>query len=50
LEGVLLNDYPGDERFEDLVEALALYAGGEPRPYTSAEQVREAIQQALPAL
>lgn len=28
LEGVLLNEHPGDERFEDLMEALALYAPG----------------------
>ena len=29
LEGVLLDDYRGDERFDDLLEALALYAPGE---------------------
>jgi hypothetical protein len=28
LEGVLLDDYPGEERFDDLLEALALYAPG----------------------
>ena len=28
LEGVLLDGYPGDERFDDPLEALALYAPG----------------------
>ena len=28
LEGVVLDDYPGDERFDELGEVLALYAPG----------------------
>ena len=32
LEGVLLEDYPGDERFGELGGALALYAPGMGRP------------------
>jgi hypothetical protein len=44
LEGVVLDDYPGDERFENLVEVLALYAPGQGSPYSEAQQVREVIR------
>lgn len=47
LEGVLLDEYPGDERFEDLVEALALYAPGMGPPYLGRTEIRNAIRQAL---
>lgn len=50
LEGVLLDDYPGDERFEDLLEACALYAPGMGLPYLGGAKIRDAIQQALIAL
>jgi hypothetical protein len=32
LEGVLLDDYPGDERFDEQLGALALYAPGQAAP------------------
>jgi hypothetical protein len=47
LEGVLLDDYPGDERFDDLVEVLALYAPGHGAPYSEAQQVREVIRRTI---
>jgi hypothetical protein len=50
LEGVLLDDYPGDERFEDLLEALALYAPGMGPPYLGRTEIRDAIRQAMVAI
>jgi hypothetical protein len=50
LEGVLLDDYPGDERFDDLLEALALYAPGQGAPYVEAEALRKAVRETLVAL
>lgn len=47
LEGVVLDDYPGDERFDDLVEVLALYAPHDGSPYTEAEQVREVVRRTI---
>lgn len=47
LEGVVLHDYPGDERFDDLVEILALYAPGQRSPYSEAQQVREVIRRTI---
>ena len=50
LEGVLLDDHPGDERFDDLLEALALYAPGEGAPYVGAQVLHAAIRGALATL
>jgi hypothetical protein len=50
LEGVLLDDYPGDERFDDLLEALAFYAPGEGAPYVDAHGLQAAIKGALATL
>jgi hypothetical protein len=50
LEGVLLDDYPRDERFDDLLEALALYAPGQGAPYVEAEALRKAVRETLVAL
>ena len=47
LEGVVLDDYPGDERFDDLGEVLALYAPGQGTPYTDASQVRQVIRRTI---
>ena len=46
LEGVLLDDYLGDERFDDLAEALALCAPGMGSPYLGRAEIRDAIRQA----
>jgi hypothetical protein len=46
LEGVVLNDYPGDERLDDLLEALALYNPGEGPPYVNWEGLRCAVRAA----
>lgn len=46
LEGVVLNDYPGDERLDDLLEALALYNPSEGPPYVDAEGLRGAVRTA----
>lgn len=50
LEGVLLDEYPGDERFEDLLEVLALYAPGMGSPYLGSAEIREAIRRAMTAI
>ena len=47
LERVVLDDYPGDERLEDLHEALALYSPFDGSPYVDAEGLRRAVQDAL---
>jgi hypothetical protein len=47
LEGVLLDDYPGDERFDQLVEVLSLYAPGQGSPYSKADDVRRIIRQTI---
>lgn len=50
LETVLLNYYPGDERFDDLLEACALYSPGMELPYVGRAGIRDAIQRALAAV
>lgn len=47
LERVVLDDYPGDERLEDLHEALALYSPGQSSPYVDAESLRRVVHDAL---
>ena len=47
LERVVLDDYPGDERLEDLHEALALYSPSDGSPYVDADGLRRAVQNAL---
>ncbi len=46
LEGVVLDDYPGDERFDELGEVLALYAPGQGTPYTDVGELHAAIREA----
>ena len=50
LEGVVLDDYPGDERLDDLLEALALYNPSEGLPYVDGQGLRDAVRQALTRL
>lgn len=50
LERVIIDEYLDDERFEELGELLALYAGGQPRPYSSAQEVRTAILETITSL
>lgn len=50
LERVVLDDYPGDERLDDLHEALALYAPGQGAPYVDAEGLRKLTGDALSRL
>ena len=50
LERIVLDDYAGDERLEELHEALALYAPGQGSPYTGPDELRRAIRDALAAL
>jgi hypothetical protein len=40
-------EYPGDERLEDLVEALALYAPGIGSPYLGPAEIQDVIRQTL---
>ena len=46
LEGVVLNDYPDDERLDDLLEALAFYNPGEGPPYIDARELRSTLRRA----
>jgi hypothetical protein len=48
--GVVIDEYQDDERLEELAEVLALYAGGQPRPSSSAQEVRTVIQEAITSL
>ena len=50
LEGVVLDDYPGDDRFDELGEVLALYAPGLGRPYSESEEVRKIIRKTVASI
>lgn len=41
LERVVLDDYPDDERLDDLLEVLALYVPSQPPPHTGQDQLRQ---------
>ena len=47
LEGVVLEEYAADERFEELGEALAMYAPGQGSPYATADELRTIVQQTI---
>jgi hypothetical protein len=47
LEAVVLDDYPGDERFDELLYVLSLYSPGAGAPYCDAEELRDAVRRAL---
>lgn len=50
LERILTEEYLGDERLEELHEALALYAPGQGSPSTGADELRRAVRDALATL
>jgi hypothetical protein len=50
LEAALLDQYPGDERLDGLLEALSLYAPGSGRAYYEPDELRKAIREAMSAL
>lgn len=50
LERIVVEDYPGDDRLDDLLEALALYAPGQGFPYTGPAELRRAVRDALATL
>ena len=47
LERAVIDDYPGDERLDDLHDALALYSPGQGSPYVDAESLRRVVHDAL---
>ncbi len=47
LEGAVIDDYPGDERLDDLLYTLSMYSPGTGAPYCDAEELREALGRAL---
>ena len=50
LEAVVLDDYLDDDRFDELGEVLALYAAGQGRPYSDAEELRSVIRQTIASI
>lgn len=50
LEAVVLDDYPGDERFDELVYVLSLYSPGVGAPYCDAQELRDAVRRAPTSL
>lgn len=50
LEAVVLDDYLDDDRFDELGEVLALYAPGQGRPYSDAEELRSVIRQTIASI
>ncbi|MDQ1250365.1 MAG: hypothetical protein QG597_4744 [Actinomycetota bacterium] len=50
LEAAVLGQRLEDERLDDLMEALSLYAPGSGRQYYEAKELREVLQWAMPLL
>lgn len=50
LEGVVLDDYPGDERLEELLYMLSMYSPGVGAPYCDTKELREVVERAMIAL
>jgi hypothetical protein len=50
LEAAVLDQYPGDERLDDLLEALSLYAPGSGRPYYEPRELRDLVRDAMSVL
>ncbi len=47
LEGLILDDYAGDERFEGLGYVLSMYSPGQGTPYSDFAEVRTAIRDTM---
>ena len=50
LEAALLDEYAGDDRVTDLLEALALYSPGGGTPYYDVTELRHAVRATLDEL
>jgi len=50
LEGVILIDYPDDERFAELGEVLELFSPGQGTPYTDVSDLHAAIRKTTAGL
>ncbi|MDP9937236.1 hypothetical protein ACIPY0_07370 [Paenarthrobacter nicotinovorans] len=50
LEGVLFDEYPGDDRTEELLYVLSLYSPGNGAPYSEASDVRPLVLSTLECL
>jgi hypothetical protein len=50
LESVLLDEYPGDDRLDALLETLSLYSPGVGMPYSDARELRQCLREALVVL
>jgi len=47
LEGAIVDDFPGDERLDELLYALCMYSPGAGAPYLDARELREVLKRAL---
>ena len=50
LEGVLIDEYPGDDRTEELLYVLSLYSPGNGVPYSEASDIRPLLLSTLESL
>ena len=47
LEATVLDDHLGDDRFDDFLEALALYRPNSGPPYVAASELRDLIRSTI---
>lgn len=50
LEAVVLDDYPGDERLEELLYVLSMYSPGAGAPYCDGKDLRDVLRRTLTTL